>query len=142
LSSPHIAQAEAAITLDGTSTDLKSLWDWLRREPELRGLIRVGHPPTPTGTMGIPVELIVALSTTTAAVASVLARSLSVWIIQQRSDVSLRVTGPAGQRVTLDAKRITDAEKLLRAVLETTGAGSSPAQVPEAGQQPDAIGER
>jgi hypothetical protein len=47
-----------------------------------------------------------------------LARSLSVWLVQRRGDLEVKVTGPDGRQVSVKARRV-DAEQLLRAVLES-----------------------
>lgn len=135
--------AEARIAVEGHDRDRESLWDWLRHEPELRGRLRTRSAPTPEEAMGAPIELVVILATATVPVASVLARSLSTWLIQRRSDLTVRVTGPDGRQVSVSSRRVADPEKLLRAVLD------SPASEPlggttssEAGKEPDMAGEQ
>jgi hypothetical protein len=61
---------------------------------------------------------VVVLATTTTVVVPVLARSLSVWLVQRRSDLTVTVTGPDGRQVSLSSRRVADPEKLLRTVLE------------------------
>jgi hypothetical protein len=109
---------EAKIIVDGNDTDAESLWDWLRHEPELRGRLHTGSVPAPDGAMGAPIELVVVLATATTAVTSALARSLSTWLVQRRSDLTVTVTGPDGRQVSVSSRRVADPEKLLRAVLE------------------------
>jgi hypothetical protein len=112
-----VTDSEVKIAIDGhdVATEVKSLWDWLRYEPELRGRLRVGHAPAPEGTMGLPVELAVLC---TSAVGVPLARALSTWLVQRRSDVVITVTGQDGQKVSVSAQRVAEPEKLLRQVLE------------------------
>jgi hypothetical protein len=109
---------EARIVVEGRDIDTESLWDWLRHEPELRGRLRAASAPTSAEAMGAPMELVVLLATTTVPVAAALARSLSTWLVQRRSDLTVKVTGPDGRQVALTAKRVADPEKLLREVLE------------------------
>lgn len=109
---------QATITVEGQDTDAESLWDWLRHEPELRGRLRARSAPTEHEAMGAPIELVVVLATTTTAVASALARSLSTWLVQRRSDLTVTVTGPDGHQVSVSSQRVADPEKLLRSVLE------------------------
>jgi Effector Associated Constant Component 1 len=137
------AMAEARITVEGQDTDAESLRDWLRHEPELRGRLRTRSVPTPDGAMGAPIELVVVLATATIPVASALARSLSTWLVQRRSDLTVTVTGPDGRQISLSSRRIADPEKLLRAVLEPVLPepidGPTP---PETGRESDTAGER
>lgn len=100
------------------AAEVESLWDWLRYEPELRGHLRVGHAPAPEGTMGYPVELVLCIS---AVCVPALARALSTWLVQRRSDLVITVTGQDGQRVSVSARRVKEPEKLLRRVLEQQG---------------------
>jgi hypothetical protein len=62
-----------------------------------------------------------------------LARSLSVWLVQRRSDLTVTVTGPDGRQVSVSAQRVGDPEQLLRAVLEP----ASPQAAAETAAQPD-----
>jgi Effector Associated Constant Component 1 len=109
---------QATITVEGQDIDAESLWDWLRHEPELRGRLRARSAPAPDEAMGAPIELAVVLATATTAVASALARSLSTWLVQRRSDLTVTVTGPDGSQVSVSSRRVADPEKLLRAVLD------------------------
>lgn len=103
------------LTVGGRDSDTESLWDWLRNEPELRGHISEGETPGLVGEMGVSTELIVGVVSSGAATA--LVTSLQVWLTQRRSDVKLNVAGPQGRQVTLDAKRVADAENLLNTAL-------------------------
>jgi hypothetical protein len=108
--------ADLHITVgDGRESDVESLTDWLRSEPELRGYLRQGETPGPDGAMGASTELIVGVVSSGAATA--LARSLQVWLAQRRADVKLHVVGSHGRQIVLDAKRVPDAENLLTAAL-------------------------
>jgi hypothetical protein len=107
--------ADLRITVDGGDSDVESLRDWLRGEPEFRGHLRRGDVPGPGGAMGVSTELVVGVVSSGAATA--LARSLQVWLAQRRADVKLSVAGPQGRRIVLDAKRVPDAEHLLNTAL-------------------------
>jgi hypothetical protein len=107
----------ARLTVDGVDSDVEALWDWLRNEQELRGRVRVGSAPAAPGTMGVPVEVVVTLGTATTTAATVLARSLSTWLKQRHSDVTVTVTGPDGRRAEVSVRRARDAEHVLRTVL-------------------------
>ena len=107
--------ADLHITVGGRDSDVESLGDWLRSEPELRGHLRRGETPAPVGAMGASTELIVGVISSGAATA--LARSLQVWLAQRRADVTIDVAGPQGRHIVLDAKRVPDAEHLLNTAL-------------------------
>ena len=107
--------ADLRITVDGRDSDVESLWDWLRGEPEFRGHLRQSEAPGPAGAMGVYTDLIVGVASSSAITA--LARSLQVWLAQRRPDVALKVSGPGGREVVLDAKRIPDAERLVNTAL-------------------------
>jgi hypothetical protein len=137
------AMTEARITVEGHDRDAESLWDWLCHEPELRGRLRRRSAPTPDEAMGAPIELVVILATATVPVASALTRSLSTWLIQRRSDLTVTVTGPDGRQVSVSSRRITDPEKLLRAVLDPVTLESIDGPTsPKTGSEPDTAGER
>jgi hypothetical protein len=51
--------------------------------------------------------------------ATVLASSVSVWLKQRRSDVSIEVSSSNGKKVTVTAQRVPDPEMLIKTVLET-----------------------
>jgi hypothetical protein len=125
---------EARIAVDGRDLDRESLWDWLRCEPELRGRLRLGSSPAPAGTMGATAELVVQASAALAGASALwiaLARSLTVWLVQRRSDVTITVTGPSGRTVSVSASRVDSAEQILRSVLEADAA--VPSSRPEPG---------
>jgi len=111
---------EARIAIDGHDIDVESLWDWLRHEPELQGRLRIDSADAPEGAMGATTELVVQTAAVMAGagVMTALARSLSVWLVQRRSDLTVKVTGPDGRQVSVSARRVANPEQLLRAVLE------------------------
>lgn len=114
---------QARIAVDGRDADRESLWDWLRHEPVLRGRLQLSTAPTPDEAMGAPTDLVVEISAALAGASAVwaaLSKSLSVWLVQRRSDVTITVTGPDHRQVSVSAKRVADAEQILRSVLETT----------------------
>jgi hypothetical protein len=98
---------------------LPDLFAWLGRENELRGKVRLQSRPLAPGEMGALPELI-AVAIGSGGVASVLAGSLSTWLSQRKSDITLKVTGRDGRTVELNAQRVADADALLREVLQET----------------------
>ncbi|WP_051022379.1 effector-associated constant component EACC1 [Nocardia pneumoniae] len=130
--------AEVRIAVEGRGDVVKSLWDWLRQEPELRGRLRAGEAMASEEAMGVPIELAVVLATATPAVVAALARSLSTWLVQRRADVTVTVTGPDGRQISLSGQRVADPEKLVNAVLESVDpnvSGSGPPVTGSAGER-------
>jgi hypothetical protein len=96
---------------------LRSLEDWLRREPELRGRVRQADAQPATGEMGALSEALVVAASSGGAL-SVLAASLRVWFAQpKRSDVHVCVETADGQVVTATAERVARPEEFVREVL-------------------------
>jgi hypothetical protein len=102
---------------DGELTDLQSLLEWLRQEPELRGQLTTRARPPNVGEMG-PVTDVVVVAAGSGGALTVLATSLRTWLAQpRRSDVRIKVRSANGRTVEVDAKRISDVEALVRAAL-------------------------
>ena len=75
---------------------LPSLADWLNSEDALRGRVRVIRPAPEPGKMGTAVELLsVALGSGGAG--AVLVRSISAWLTQRRSEVSVSLKDADGR---------------------------------------------
>jgi len=113
---------QALIAVDGRDADRESLWDWLRRDPDLRGRLRLSASQGLPDAMGASSDLLLQLGVATVGAGTIwaaLARSISTWLVQRRSDLTVSVTGPDGRTVRLSAKRVADAERLLRTVLES-----------------------
>jgi len=112
---------QAQIAVNGSGVDQASLHDWLMREKALRGYVGPQYRQPPVGAMGVPADMMVQVAATAAgatAVWAALAKSLTVWLTQRRSDVEITVNGPDGRTVTVNAKRIPDPETLTRMVLD------------------------
>ena len=117
----------ATITVQGSTADEDSLREWLRREPDVRGHLAVVPGPGPAGTMGPTSDLVVQVAATAAgatAVWAALARSLTVWLTQRRSDLSVTITGPKGRTVVVEAKRVADVQELMQRIVEAVQTGS------------------
>lgn len=98
--------------------ELASLREWLGREAAFRGRVQVERQPIESGHMGgIADTLTLALGAGGAV--TVLANSVSVWLEQRRSDVSIEVISSNGKKVTVTAKRVPDAATLIKTVLRT-----------------------
>ncbi len=87
---------------------LESLDEWLRREYELAGRVAFAATKPREGELGALGEaLVVAVSSGGAL--SVLVASLKAWIsLPRHSDIRIRVHGPDGRAVEIDADRVND----------------------------------
>ncbi|MFC8720073.1 hypothetical protein [Kitasatospora sp. NPDC057198] len=110
---------------DDAIGETAALWEWLRGEDRLRGLVRAVASPPVEGELGGAVDLLqVAVGTT--GVAGVLARSLTVWLRTRRSHVRVTVTRSGGDDTTtvevsnLDPGQV---EEVLRRTLDGGGGG-------------------
>jgi hypothetical protein len=95
-----------------------ALWEWLRGEEQLRGLVKAVTPPPGEGELGGAVEVLqVALGATGAA--GVLARSLTVWLRTRRSDLKVTVTRDDGA-TTVEVSNLApeQVEEILRRALD------------------------
>ncbi|KND23825.1 effector-associated constant component EACC1 [Streptomyces acidiscabies] len=90
--------------------ELAALWDWLRGERDLRGLVDAVRRPSAEGELGGAFDMLTVALGSGGAVA-VLARSLTSWLSSRRPDVTLTVTGVTG-RVQLDARHVKDTDVL------------------------------
>jgi hypothetical protein len=98
---------------------LEELALWLGQEAELRGLVQPKMRAPEPGQLGVVTDVLIAAVSTGGAI-SVLAASLHTFVAQpRRSDVSIKVQGPDGRQIEIDAKRANPAavESLLRQVL-------------------------
>ena len=80
--------------------DFRSLRDWLAREPELRGGVRTEEKPVRPGELGA-LEDVLMVALGSGGAATVLARSVSVWLQQRRSELSVEITAPNGTHVEI-----------------------------------------
>lgn len=111
-----VVQASVRVSgVDDVHDEFPSLLESLRLEPELRGRVRLERQAPRPGQMGVSTDvLLIALSGGSAVTA--LARSLSVWLKQRRSDVSVEVTGPDGRQVAVNVQKAVDPEAVIRQV--------------------------
>lgn len=114
---------EASITVAGDA-EFASLWDWLQNEPMFRGRLQQRPEDFHTNAMGLGREIAIAL-VPTAGLTTALARSLSVWLVQRRSDVTVTVAGSDGRTITVESRRVASAETVMQLVLDTIEPPSS-----------------
>ncbi|MFB4285575.1 hypothetical protein ACBJ59_60685 [Nonomuraea sp. MTCD27] len=101
-------QADLRISSGDIVGELVSLTDWLLSQRELQGRVRPVMQPPASEELGGAVDLLtIALGSGGTAVGMTLARALTVWLTNRKSDVSLTVTTQTGT-VTLEAKRVND----------------------------------
>ncbi|NDZ77081.1 hypothetical protein G3I19_00795 [Streptomyces sp. SID10853] len=108
------------------AAELASLHQWLAREDALRGRVRIEQRPIGAEHMGALADTLV-VAVGSGGAGAVLARSVSVWLQQRRSDVTVEVTSPTGDKVTVAARRVPDAQAVIETVLHPPAAGGDPA---------------
>ena len=116
------SSVEARVSIvGGDQADLESLDLWLRQEGELAGRVTfAGAKPRPGELGALGEALIVAVGSGGAV--SALASSLKAWMaLPRRSDVRIRVEGPGGRVVEIDAHRVGGEriDDLVRQALES-----------------------
>jgi hypothetical protein len=111
-----VVEIRIAVGGDRADADAESLWDWLREEPQLRGYVQMGHAAIREGTMGLPAEIVILATNATAV--SALARTLSTWLIQRKSQVTVEIEGKGGRKTLISAAGVADPQELLRKVDE------------------------
>jgi Effector Associated Constant Component 1 len=102
-------ETEARISIvDGALADLESLYDWLTQEHALMGGVKLEGPAPRENELGA-VANVLAIAVGAGGAIPVLASALKAWILlPRRSDVCIRVEGPEGRVVQIDAKRINE----------------------------------
>jgi hypothetical protein len=84
---------------------LSSLADWLNSEGALRGRVHAVRPAPGPGKMGAAIELLsVALGS--GGVGAVLVRSISTWLTQRRSEVSVWLKDADGHEFQFSSKSL------------------------------------
>lgn len=130
--------ARFTISVEGTDEDVESLWDWLRREPELRGRVAWGSPPPAAGAMGSVTELVVAAAVGGAVQTAIgyLGQALAGWLTRSRAGRAqhavLTVTTPDGHTVRLTAGNAGSVVRLLEGDTGTLPSSRAPDADPTA----------
>ncbi|MFL6117181.1 MAG: effector-associated constant component EACC1 [Catenulispora sp.] len=134
---------DVRISLDGTIADREALWDWLGREPRLRGRLTTVAAPPAEGTLGPSTELVVALTTSATGTLAVLIQSVRDWMIERIRQEQQPVTFTLGRdgvgEFTISAGDAGDVERLARLAAEALGlpkaeSGSGPGPGPGPGE--------
>ena len=116
---------EIAIVGEGAATELSALYEWLRREPDLRPIVTFKNIAPAPGTLGPDGALIAAVSGGGAL--SVLAASLKAFFaLPRRSELHVVFKRPGKGSITLDAKHLRDGEgpELVREVAKLLDDGN------------------
>jgi hypothetical protein len=89
---------EARVVLSGSEDvqeELISLRRWLSDEPEFRGRVRIQEAPVQFGQMGGLVEAL-SVAVASGGALTVLANSVSVWLRERRSTLTVKIVKPDG----------------------------------------------
>jgi hypothetical protein len=114
------------LSVNGQPTDQDDLQEWLRLEDDLRGRTRItSSPSNRPDTMGpgtdIVVQIVASLVGATALWATV-ARSISTYLTQRHSDITIDVIAPDGRKYSITANRARDPQALAETFLRLTAA--------------------
>ncbi len=123
---PH-ADGQLLIHTDDGPDTAGQLLDWLSGDEGLRGRAHLQDRPVREGDMGAVSEVVtVALgSGATVGIVASLARSLTTWLTNRRSDVTVTVTRPGGDSVEFSGKRV-DAADVLRRIQDLADSTDAP----------------
>lgn len=88
---------------DDSHREYVSLRDWLAREPQFRGGIQAEGRPVEPGSMGA-LEDVLMVALGSGGTATVLAKSVSVWLQQRRSGLSVKMTAPDGTHIEITSE--------------------------------------
>jgi hypothetical protein len=102
------------VQVDGGNdeAELRSLYNWLRRDDDLRGshIDRAAPGPGPEDMGALSDAVVVSLGTGGVGVAVV--QSLSTWLRTRGAHVRLKIRGPHGE-LDVDMERVRDPEALV-----------------------------
>nr|WP_232542398.1 hypothetical protein [Nocardia bovistercoris] len=87
--------------------------NWLRDDPELGDLLTLDAKFRQSGAIAEATVQVLSIALGSGGIGVVLARSLSGWLANQRSDVKLTISDANGHKVELDARRVRDTPQLL-----------------------------
>ncbi|MFF2775619.1 hypothetical protein ACFVU3_11990 [Streptomyces sp. NPDC058052] len=126
------------ITLDaGGAAEADDLRQWLRRDPQLRGLVRSVPVKAPDpGSMSGAVQDLVALVLAPGGLTAAAAAAVVAWLQSRKVNQTVTITRPDGTQVTVTSERIDgraapSADELAQRVAEALQA--PPSGEPQAG---------
>ncbi|GEC06324.1 hypothetical protein SSP24_39790 [Streptomyces spinoverrucosus] len=102
----RITLAVATETADRASAATDDLYDWLRQDPELRGLVRrespVGAPAGAMGAWSEVLSLVLAPGGPTAAVGA----AVVVWLQNRRGNQTVTINQPDGTQIVVTSEKV------------------------------------
>ncbi|MBC3990919.1 hypothetical protein H8N00_18960 [Streptomyces sp. AC563] len=112
-----VSEGELRLSVRGADSDslLRSLRDWLSREDALRGRVALCPRPIAEGEMGGLVEALV-VSLGSGGAGALIVQSVSTWLGQRRSDVTVTIKASDGREVTVDARCVRDPQAIISEV--------------------------
>jgi Effector Associated Constant Component 1 len=117
---------EAVISIPdpGAGVDLYGAREWLSREPEFRGRLRLVNAQPSPDEMGTLIDVL-SVSLSGGGALTVLAGSLTVWLQQKRSTLSVRLTASDGTSMEISAAG-PSADKLADRMTRSEQPGDAP----------------
>ncbi|MFG2401342.1 effector-associated constant component EACC1 [Streptomyces lydicus] len=99
---------------NGDGSTMEGLTDWLRREPELRGKVKMHSKPIGEGDLGAAADIAI-VAVGSGGAMTVLAQSLKAWLSRpRRSRLRISLESEQGIRMEVEADHPEDVERLLR----------------------------
>ncbi|MFI9045316.1 hypothetical protein [Streptomyces sp. NPDC053427] len=115
-SGPDPGELTLAVAGSDGESHLRSLQDWLSSDDELRGRVAWRYAPPEAGHMGGTLQVLtVALGT--GGIAALIA-PLCTWFTGRRPDVAVTLELGDGRKVSVDVKRATDQQAVIREARE------------------------
>lgn len=90
---------------DGTADELRSLYQWLTGEDDLRGRVRLTQAAPQSGTLGTLPELLQVVLADGGA-GAVLAGAVVAWVRNRTTDITVKFSRPDGTTTEVSAKRL------------------------------------
>ncbi|MFE7313164.1 hypothetical protein ACFU7T_08645 [Streptomyces sp. NPDC057555] len=108
------ALGELKLTVGGPDGEaqLRSLQQWLASDDALRGRVRCADAPPQPGHMGSSLEVLTVVLGS-GGIAGLVA-PLCTWLTSRRPDVAVSIERADGRKVSVDVKRATDPQAVLR----------------------------
>lgn len=108
---------QLTIRVHGNDKEEQSFWEWLSREPILRGFVRIKPAPSAEGAMGVPNEIVVVLASTAVSVATGLSQAIRTWLIHRHPTISIELSGPGDSQLSLTAKDVRNSDELAQMIV-------------------------
>lgn len=109
----------SVVVESGDRQSAPTLYEWLRREDELRGRVGLERSPSRPGEMG-DIANIITVAVGSGGLVSVFIGSLSTWLTHRRQETTVKVTFSDGRSIEVSSRGSADPDSLLRSVLDHT----------------------